>query len=244
MESKKGSLTIEASIALTAFMFVVVTVLSFATVYKAQSIVSHATLQTSQALAIESYTRETVSSTDTADLFSKMVKFISFLGFDINGADDWYASLGDSGTNLQKIARKRFAAAIAGKDSLLDSYTDNADKILEDAGIVDGLDGIDFAYSAVLDGNIIINVQYEVKLPFSFFGTDTVKLSKSAKTKAFKKISDNNGYSEPEEETDEESNGGSGGGGGASFGPEHGGGGASFSDGGSSAGGSSGGGGR
>ena len=131
----------------------------------------------------------------------------------------------------------------------MDSYTDNADKILEDAGIVDGLDGIDFGYSAVLDGNIIINVQYEVKLPFSFFGTDTVKLSKSAKTKAFKKISDNNGYAEPEEDEESsedttESNGGSGGGGGASFGPEHGGGGASFSDGGSSAGGSSGGGGR
>ena len=63
-----------------------------------------------------------------------------------------------------------------------------------------GLDGIDFSYSSVNGSDIIINAQYEVKLPFSFFGEQTISLSKSAKTKAFKKIADNNGYEEPAEE--------------------------------------------
>lgn len=194
MNREKGSLTIEASIALTAFMFIVVTILSFSTVYKAQSIVSHATLQTSQSLAVESYYRETISKSGSADLLSKLIKFAGFLGLDGgSGIDDGYASLGDEGTDFYKIVKETFAYSIA------EDIT-SADQLLKKAGIEKGLDGIDFTYSSVSGGDIIINAQYEVKLPFSFFGERTVTLSKSAKTKAFKKIADDNGYQEPEGE--------------------------------------------
>lgn len=196
MKSKKGSLTIEASIALTAFMFIVLTILSFAMVYRAQSIVSHATLQTSQSLAIESYYRETISKSGTADTVSKLIKFAGFIGLEVdNSIDDGYASLGDSGTDFYKIARNTFAYSISDDMS-------TANQILKDAGITNGLDGIDFSYSAVKDNDIIINVQYEVKLPFSFFGERTINLSKSAKTKSFQKIADNNGYEEQENESE------------------------------------------
>lgn len=196
MKSKKGSLTIEASIALTAFMFIVLTILSFAMVYRAQSIVSHATLQTCQSLAIESYYRETISKSGTADTVSKLIKFAGFIGLEVdNSIDDGYASLGDSGTDFYKIARNTFAYSISDD-------TSTANQILKDAGITNGLDGIDFSYSAVKDNDIIINVQYEVKLPFSFFGERTINLSKSAKTKSFQKIADNNGYEEQENESE------------------------------------------
>lgn len=193
MGSKRGSLTIEASIALTSFMFVVVTILSFATVYRAQSIVSHATLQTSQALAVESYYRETISGADSVDALSKLIKFADLLGFNAAGLDDGFASLGDEGTDFYAIVKETFAYAIA-------SNSTEADRILEDVGIPEGLEGLDFSYSSVTGGDIIVNVQYEVKLPFSFFGEQTISLSKSAKTKAFKKIEDDNGYVEPETE--------------------------------------------
>ena len=178
MESQKGSLTIEASVALTAFMFIVVLVLSFATVYRAQSVVSHATLQTSQSLAVESYYRDKISNTGSGETLSMLVKFSTFLGFDAAGFDDAYAPLGDKGTNLQKIVRENFAYAIADE-------IDKADEILEGLGIPDGLDGVDFSLSAASGGDIIVNVQYKVKLPFSFFGERVISLSKSAKTKAF-----------------------------------------------------------
>lgn len=194
MNRKKGSLTIEASIALTAFMFIVVTILSFSTVYKAQSIVSHATLQTSQSLAVESYYRETISKSGSADLLSKLIKFAGYLGLDGgSGIDDGYASLGDTSTDFYKIVKETFAYSIA------EDIT-SADQVLKKTGIEKGLDGIDFSYSSVSGGDIIINAQYEVKLPFSFFGKRTIILSKSAKTKAFKKIADDNGYQEPEGE--------------------------------------------
>ncbi len=194
MNTKKGSLTIEASIALTAFMFIVVTIFSFSTVYKAQSIVAHATLQVSQSLAIESYYRETISKSGSADLLSKLIKFAELLGVDgYSEVDDGYASLGDKDTNFYKIVKKTFVYSIA------DNF-DLADELLKEIGVEKGLDGIDFTYSSVSGGDIIINVQYKVKLPFSFFGERTVTLSKSAKTKAFKKIADDNGYQESVED--------------------------------------------
>ncbi len=209
MKSRKGSLTVEASIALTAFMFIVVMVLSFSNVYRAQSIVSHATLQASQSLAIETYYRETVSESKSADLVSKLIKLTSLIGGDlIAGLDDGFASLGDSGTNITKIIKKAFAYSIADN-------VDTADKILEDAGISDGLDGIDFSYSAIKDGDIIVHAKYKVKMPFSFFGEMTIELSKSTKVKAFKKIEDNNGYitTETESESEPDDTPGSSGGG-------------------------------
>lgn len=201
MESKKGSLTIEASIALTAFIFLVVTILSFATVYRAQGIISHATLQTSQSLAIESYYRETISKVDTAQSASMLIKFANILGMDISGADDWYQSLGDEGTDFYRILKETFVYAIASDE-------ESADKVLEAAGVVDGMDGIDFSYSAISGGDIIVNARYEVKLPFSFFGEQTISLSKSAKTKAFSKVKGDTGYVEPDDDDPPGSSGG------------------------------------
>lgn len=182
MDSKKGSLTIEASISLTAFIFIVVMVISFIIVYKAQGIVSHATLQASQSLAIESYYRETMSDTDIV----KMISFVEAIGL-INEQSHGYDSLGES--NLYAAVKEAFVYAIAENEKA-------ADKALKNAGIENGLSGIDFTYSSVSNSNIIVNARYKVNLPFSFFGKKTVTLSKSAKTKSFKTIDDDNGYKE------------------------------------------------
>lgn len=180
MNRSKGSLTIEASIALTAFMFLVVTILSFSRIYRAQNLIAHATLQTSQSLAIESYYRETVSGGDTAESISKLIKFAGFFGWDTPGSwDDGYASLGDSGTNYHGIVEETFVYAIA-------ENRNQTDKILKNLGIKDGMAGLDFSKSKVSDKDIIIYVEYKVTLPFSFFGEHTLTLSKTAKTRAFK----------------------------------------------------------
>ena len=180
MNRSKGSLTVEASIALTAFMFLVVTVLSFSRVYRAQNLISHATLQTGQSLAIESYYRETVSGGDTAESFSKLIKLAGFFGWDTPGSwDDGYASLGDSGTNLHGIVKETFVYAIADTEG-------EANKILKSLGITEGMAGLDFSESKVSDKDIIITVKYKVKLPFSFFGERTLTLTKTVKCKAFK----------------------------------------------------------
>lgn len=190
MWSKKGSLTIEASIALTAFMFLILTLFGFGRVYRAQNLISHATLQTSQSLAIESYYRETISSGDTVGTVDTLIELAETLGWSTaSNFNEGYASLGDERTNFLKIVEETFIYAIADDK-------DSANQMLSAVGIEEGIDGLDFSRSAVNDSDIIINVRYEVKFPFEFSGERTVKLSKSAKTKAFKSISNNAGYEE------------------------------------------------
>ncbi len=186
MTRSKGSLTVEASIGLTAFIFLILVILGLHRAYEAQSIVSHATLQTSQALAVESYFRETMASTDIAGNTSKFISFLSELGLDVSGADDWYDSLGASGTELEAVIKETFAYAVA-KD------VQTANNVLKSVGIEDGIDGLDFSNSSVTGSEIIINVRYTLDLPFSVWGDHKLYFYKSAKTKSFKKIDDDNG---------------------------------------------------
>jgi hypothetical protein len=174
MKRESGMLTIEASIALTAFMFLVLFILNFGNVYRAQSLVSHATNQTSQALAIESYFRETFFDSRLGNsLFVADV-----LGFDQSGISDLYISLENPRADLKNIIKTHFAYSIA--DSV-----ESADKLLRDKGVVNGLAGVDFSMSKVKDSNIIVSAKYKVKLQFSFFGYKEIPFSKAVKTKAF-----------------------------------------------------------
>ena len=54
---QQGILTVEASIVLTLLILLVLFLFSFGRVYRAQSLVSHATLQAADAVALESYLR-------------------------------------------------------------------------------------------------------------------------------------------------------------------------------------------
>ena len=183
MEREKGSLTVEASVSITAFMFIVLLILGMSKVYQAQSLVSHATLQASQSLAIESHYRETFAGNDTLTTVSTLSKYLSKVGVkSATVLDEWYASLGAEETDFYKILKDKFIYAIA-------EDRDAADARLRSLGVKDGLDGIDFSQSCIDSSDIIVHVRYDVVLPFSFFGDELeLSLSKSAKAKAFKSI--------------------------------------------------------
>ena len=118
MKKENGIITIEASLAIALFMFMIMFILSFGNVYRAQNIVSHATLQTSQGLAVESYFRETLS--DDSSKIGSVLFFVNEIlgafGVDTSGATDLYSSLGDSSTGLHNIIKKRFAYSIADSE--------------------------------------------------------------------------------------------------------------------------------
>ena len=176
MKKESGILTIEASIAIFLFAMMILFFLSFGNVYRAQNIVAHATLQTSQSLAVESFYRESIMAGKIGDV----IYLISALGLgeEMNAS---HLSLGGSRTNLVREIKENFVYSIAENE-------DEADLLLRSVGVKDGLNGIDFSMSQVKDSNIIVSAKYSVKLQFSFFGEKYIPLSKVAKTKAFKKI--------------------------------------------------------
>ena len=193
---QKGSLTIEASIVLTCFMFFLLTFFSFGRIYKAQNIMSHATIQCAQSMAIESYFRETVASTNAGTA----IKWISQLTGD-NAVTD--SMLSYSEVDMGSVVKGNFAVAIAGD-------TEEANKILRANGVKDGLNGISFERSVVSGDDIIIYVTYTVELQFPLFGKDEITLTKAAKSRAFKGVSE--ASSNSSDSGDSGGNGSSGGG--------------------------------
>jgi len=184
-KDEKGMLVVEASLALTAFMFFILFFLSFARVYRAQEVVSHATFQTAQTLAVESYTRETIGEAGTLGAISKLSDFITNItGKSRPALLDKYSSYG-SVANLKGIVLEEFAMSI-GED------IGTADAKLKQLGVKDGLNGIDFSGTSISGSQITIKINYKVKLQFDFFGVDELGLSKTATCKSFAKIEEDN----------------------------------------------------
>ncbi len=206
-KNEKGLLSVEASLALTAFMFFILFFLSFARVYRAQEVVSHAAFQTAQTMAVESYARETIGESGTLGAISKLSDFITSISGKSRPAYlDQYSSYG-SVANFKGILAEEFAASI-GTDSTA------ADAKLKQLGVKDGLSGIDFSGTTITGSLIKVKVNYKLNLQFNFFGVNELSLSKTAVCKAFAKIEDDK---KVEDSSKPEAGKGSGGGGGTVF---------------------------
>lgn len=171
---EQGILTVEASIVLTLCTFVILFLFSFARVYTAQSLVSHAVLQASDAVALESYLRETAlngSETDVVDLANRLTKSTSI-------SADNFTSLRSA--DVPKIAKEKFIYAISNSES-------QTDEKLRTLGVKDGISGIDFSSSRIELGNddVIVYINYTIEMQFPVFGMSEINASKAAKSKTF-----------------------------------------------------------
>lgn len=174
---EQGILTVEASIVLTLMTLFVLFLFSFIRVYRAENMVSHATLQAADAMALESYLRENALDDKADD--------VVYLANRLTGASTLSAENFESlrSANIPTIAREKFIAAVSNSEG-------NANTILTNYGVKDGLSGIDFSTSTVdLDrDDIIVNVSYTLKMQFPIFGATEIDVTKSAKAKTFGEI--------------------------------------------------------
>lgn len=175
VKRQNGNLTIEASLVLTLFTFFILFFFSFGRVYKAQNIVSHATIQCAQSLAIESYFRETFAGTNTGTAIKWVTQFTGD-----SGVTDSMLSLSE--VDLGSVIKKNFVVSVAENEH-------EADKILKANGVKDGINGVKFGKSKVAESNIIVNATYTVELQFPLFGKKEFVMTKAAKSRSFKEIS-------------------------------------------------------
>ncbi len=171
---EQGVLTVEAAIVLTLCTMFVLFLFSFARVYSAQSVVSHAVLQSSDALGLESYLRETAlhgSEEEIAELANRLTGSTT-------ATADSFVSLRSG--DVPKIIKEKFAYAIAGTEVL-------ADKKLKSLGVKDGLSGVDFSSSKIDLGNddVIVFANYTIEMQFPVFGFKELNVTKAAKSKTF-----------------------------------------------------------
>lgn len=171
---ERGILSVETSIVLTLLTLFTLFLFSFIRIYRAENMVSHATLQAADAMALESYLRENARD-DRAD---DVVYLASRLTGSLTLNADSFESLRSA--NVPTLAKEKFIAAVADSEV-------NADSILKDFGVKDGISGIDFSSSKMdLDNNdVIVSVSYTLKMQFPIFGAEELSVTKSAKAKTF-----------------------------------------------------------
>ena len=174
---EQGILTVEASIVLTLMLLFILFLFSFGRVYRAQNLVSHASLQTADAVAMESYLRETALQSDA----SEVIYLASHLTNSASISAESLESLRSA--NLPKIAREKFIAAIASSEA-------KADEKLRNMGVKNGLSGIDFSECKMdlTNDDVIVAITYTIEMQFPVFGFDEITVTKAAKAKTFGEI--------------------------------------------------------
>ena len=174
---EQGVLSVEASIVLTLMLLFILFLFGFGRVYRAQNLVSHASLQTADAVAMESYLRETALQSDASDVVYLANHITDSSSISVEGLESLRSA------NLPKIARQKFIAAIASSEA-------KADEKLKSMGVKDGVAGIDFSECKMDLGNddVIIAVKYTIEMQFPVFGYNEIAVTKAAKAKTFGEI--------------------------------------------------------
>lgn len=173
----KGSVTLEASIALTIFIFLMLFMYSFFVMFEARNEMAHTMLATTNSLAFDPYVTETVKEDSAQQLLYSLYGKIS----DSNGKfidnSKWYD--GDE-TKIQQTVEQRFLHYLSGGDK------SEADRILEQLNVVGGFDGLDFSKCKVIGDDLYIEISYKLTYEFQVFGMDTLEFSHKCCSKLWK----------------------------------------------------------
>lgn len=178
MEKKeRGIITVESSMVLMLITLFILFLFSFGRVYRAQNLVSHAVLQSADAVALESYLRETAFENDVNDVVNLASHITSSSAISSESLESLRTA------NIPKIAKDKFFAAIA-------STKEVADAKLRSLGVKDGIDGIDFSECKIdlTTDDVIVAITYTIEMQYPVFGANEITVTKAAKAKTFGEI--------------------------------------------------------
>ena len=172
----RGLLSLEASIALTIFIFLMLFLYSFLVVFEARNQVGHVLLTTADSLSLDAFATDTLGD----DSSLKGILYGIYTNHtESNGtfteSSKWYDD-----ANVKDIVKTRFIAYMAGGDH------DKADKILKDLNIVDGIDGLDFSNCSISSDELTLDVKYNIDYEFQVFNLDKLTFSQSCCSKLWK----------------------------------------------------------
>jgi len=181
--SQRGSLSLEASIAVTSFMFFMLFLYSFFVVFEARNEIAHVLLSTTNSMSLDTLQSEELSGTeDLASIIYTVYSYISeedkgFIEDSNWGAEDVNAS---ESVVFRELIEERFIAYLAGGDE------EEANAILERYHIVGGIDGLDFSESYISSGDLHISVAYTIEYEFNMFDLGKLEMKQSACSKLWK----------------------------------------------------------
>lgn len=177
-EAQDGVMALEACISLTLFLIVMLALYSILQMFTAQSMIAHAAQEACQSIALENYNQTTFATGTLQQVPSWLFTLINgdkssnyhesadfsletFLFNDLKKNDDQLVKLENLKLQLQTKtnARKRFAAYLAGNET-------KANELLNNYGVVNGLNGISFEGTGKTSTDMTIQVTYTIRLNF------------------------------------------------------------------------------
>lgn len=189
IKNEKGLLSLEACIAVTIFIFLMLFLYSFFVVFEVRNEMGHVTLATANSMSLDAYENDTLGESDTIGQI-----FYNVYGQTTNSQNDftdfrkWYddSTVTDENGNVTLsaefagVVKARFIAYLTSGDA------DKAEEILKRYHVVNGVDGLDFSGSHISDGKLYLSVKYEIEYEFNVFNLGSNKFEHKACSKLWK----------------------------------------------------------
>lgn len=177
---ENGYLVVEASLALFFFTFFILFIWSFAGVFSAQNLVSHAAFQTVQSISVDNYARDKL--TNANEDISKTLQYADNILKWFNGNQSVIGSSVimpiQEHSNKEKVVSDCFYYIVGGS-------IEEGKNTLKTHGIQPDTLVFEIDETALSNGVLRIKILYEVDLKFNLFGNDTLSLEKCAECRLF-----------------------------------------------------------
>lgn len=172
-----GLLSLEASIALTTFILLMLLMSSLFVVYETRNEMAHVLLTTADSLALDAFANEMPKDDTVQAILYDLYGSKTESSGTFTNHTKWYD---DGQSALQQAIKERFIAYVAGGDS------NEADRILKSLNIADGIEGLDFSASKVEKGMLFLEVRYKLEYEFQVFELDGFTMRQSCCSKLWK----------------------------------------------------------
>lgn len=166
-----GAIALEACLSLVLFLIAMLALYSMLKMFTIQSMIAHALQESCQSIALENYNQSALATDTLQQIPNALWQLVLGNGFNsgFHTSADYsignFFKLDDEKeqavllTTAQATAKKRFAAYLAGGET-------EADSLLKNYGVVDGLNGIYFDGTEKGSKDLAIQVTYRVRLMF------------------------------------------------------------------------------
>lgn len=183
-KNQRGSLTLETAMVLPIFIMMMLLIFSLFSVISAHNQISHAFIQTTKSLSLDSYLfaemdLATESSTvfwdSSADMFvdlSRVNKNTYFMN-----RWDWSEP---AGADASQVAKQRFVGYLAGGDET------KADELLKNLGVENGLEGVQLYLTVDANQIMHIKISYKLQYLFDFWKSEGMQVNQTLQAKMLK----------------------------------------------------------
>lgn len=177
-DKNRGSITLEACMVVPMFIMLMLLVNGFFVMFMGQQMMCHALIQSAKSLAYDPYASQRVAENEDDQLAEMFVDIFSFAEDDHVSTEQWYKEGAD---NLDEVVKERFIAYFKATEG-------DAELLLKEIGVKDGIDGLDFSGCMLEDGILTVKTKYTQEFIFDAMDLTSFERTMDFKVKIFEYV--------------------------------------------------------